>query len=121
MSAIIYEYECQSKKCGIVSEVVQRLSEPQLTKCPKCKRGKVIKLISLPAHPVVPGHPLDEYKKIKQEAKQIAQKIIKGDEKVIADVLGPSAVGDSPNPPANVSKPKQLKDVKKGVIKRRGS
>lgn len=114
-----YEFECQAKKCGAISEVVQSIHAEPIKKCPKCKRGKVIKLISLPARPVVPGDPRDEYKKIKQEAKQIAQKIIKGDEKTIADVLGPSAVGDSPNPPANAAKPKQLKDVKKGVIKRR--
>lgn len=118
MSAIVYEYECQSKKCGVVSEVVQRLSEPQLTKCPKCKRGKVIKLISLPAKPVVPGDPRDEYKKMKQDAKKIAQRILKGDEAAIADVYGEGMLNGEP--PKAAPKPKQLKDIKKGkgVIRR---
>lgn len=117
----VYTYECQSKKCGEIFEEYQTLSDAPLKKCNVCKRGKVIKIISLPARPVVPGHPMEEIAKIKQEAKKIAQKIVKGDEKTIADVLGPSAVGDSPNPPANVPKPKELKDVKKGVIKRRST
>lgn len=118
VSQILYEYECQSKKCGVVSEVAQRLSEDPLTKCPKCKRGKVIKLISLTARPVVPGDPRDEYIKIKQEAKQIAQRIIKGDEKAIADVYGEGVASGKEAPKA--AKPKTMKDIqgKKGVIKR---
>jgi len=39
----IYEYECP--KCGVV-EVTQRITEDPLTRCPKCKRRKVKKLIS---------------------------------------------------------------------------
>ena len=38
----IYEYQC--KKCGEF-EVVQKITEPQLKRCPTC-RGKVTKLIS---------------------------------------------------------------------------
>ena len=115
---MVYEYECQAKKCGVVSEVIQTLSEPPLKRCPVCKRGKVIKLISLPARPVVPGDPRDEYKKMKQEAKQIAQRIIKGDEKAIADIYGDDVADGKPR--KELPKPKQLKDVKgKGVIKRR--
>lgn len=115
----VYNYECSN--CEHAFEEYQKLADKPFKKCPECKKFKLVKVISLPAKPFVPGHPLDEFKKMKQEAKQIAQKIIRGDEKAIADVLGPSALGDSPNPPANAPKPKQLKDVKKGVIKRRGS
>lgn len=113
-----YEFECQAKKCGVVSEVVQSIYDEPIKKCPECKRGKVIKLISLPARPVVPGDPRDEYQKVKLEAKKIAQKIIKGDEKAIADVYGEGMLNGEP--PASAPKPKQLKDVKngKGVIKR---
>lgn len=111
-----YEYLCESKKCGIVSEVTQSLSEAPLTKCPKCKRGKVIKLISLPAKAVIPGDFRDEYAKIKKEAKEIAQKIVKGDEKAIADVYGeglPNNIG--------VSKQKTLNDLKgkKSFVRRK--
>lgn len=112
-----YEYECQAKKCGALSEVVQSIHEEPLKKCPQCKRGKVIKLISLTARPVVPGHPLDEIQKMKLEAKKIAQKIVNGDEKAIADVYGEDvAAGKAPK---NTSKPKQLKDVKgKSAVRR---
>lgn len=39
----IYEYECQ--KCGHHAEVLQKFSDPPVSKCEKCK-GKMRKLIS---------------------------------------------------------------------------
>lgn len=39
----IYEYECQ--KCGLHAEVLQKFSDPPVSKCDKCK-GKMRKLIS---------------------------------------------------------------------------
>lgn len=39
----IYEYEC--KKCGQLSEVWQKFSDPPLTKCGSCK-GKLRRIIS---------------------------------------------------------------------------
>jgi putative FmdB family regulatory protein len=42
----IYEYKCL--KCGSVLEVVQKISDEPLKKCPKCK-GPLKKLISPPA------------------------------------------------------------------------
>lgn len=117
----VYTYECQAKKCGEVFEEYQKLSDEPLKKCLVCKRGKAIKIISLPAKPFVPGHPLDEMKKMKLEAKKIAQKIIKGDENAIADVYGEGMLNGEPSKAA--PKPKQLKDVtsKKSVIKRRST
>lgn len=41
----LYEYECAS--CGTF-EVIQRFSDPPLTRCPKCA-GRVHKLLSAPA------------------------------------------------------------------------
>ena len=41
----LYEYECGS--CGTF-EVIQRFSDPPLTRCPKCA-GRVQKLLSAPA------------------------------------------------------------------------
>ncbi len=41
----IYEYKCL--KCKKVFEELQSFSDPDLTKCPYCKKGKVEKLISL--------------------------------------------------------------------------
>jgi putative FmdB family regulatory protein len=42
----LYEYKC--KKCGEIFEVIQKISEPPLTKCIKCG-GPVVKIISPPA------------------------------------------------------------------------
>lgn len=39
----IYEYECQ--KCGRHTEVLQKFSDPPVSKCEKCK-GRMRKLIS---------------------------------------------------------------------------
>ncbi len=113
---MVYEYECLSKKCGVVSEVVQRLSDKPITKCPLCKRGKVIKLISLPAKAVVPGDPMQEYAKIKKEAKEIAQRIVRGDEQTIADIYGEGA--PSNKLPKGATKQKTMDQVKGGKIKR---
>jgi putative FmdB family regulatory protein len=43
----IYEYECL--KCGHNLEVMQKISDKPLTKCPKCKASKLEKLLSAPA------------------------------------------------------------------------
>lgn len=113
----IYTYECQAKKCGEVFEEYQKLTDEPIKKCKICKRGKAIKIISLPARPVVPGDPRDEMAKIKLEAKQIAKKIVNGDERAIADIYGDDVAEGKPRKEA--PKPKMLKDVKgKSAIKR---
>ena len=40
----IYEYECL--KCGNHMEVMQKMSDEPLTKCPKCKANKLEKIFS---------------------------------------------------------------------------
>jgi putative FmdB family regulatory protein len=40
----IYEYECA--KCGHQLEIMQKMSDTPLTKCPKCKASKLAKLFS---------------------------------------------------------------------------
>lgn len=40
----IYEYECL--KCGNHVEVMQKMSDKPLTKCPKCKANKLEKIFS---------------------------------------------------------------------------
>jgi putative FmdB family regulatory protein len=42
----IYEYRCT--KCGHRFEAIQKVSDPPLTRCEKCK-GKVERLVSSPA------------------------------------------------------------------------
>ncbi len=111
----VREYECQAKKCGEIFELFEAMNDPPLKKCKICKRGKVIRLISLTARPVVPGDFQEEMIKIKQDAKKIAQKIIKGDQNAYEDIYG-----DPTAPKKEVKKPKTLDQTKgvKGGIKR---
>jgi putative FmdB family regulatory protein len=41
-----YEYQCQA--CGSQVEVLQKISEPPLRKCPECGKSKLTKLVSAP-------------------------------------------------------------------------
>ncbi|HET8946577.1 MAG TPA: zinc ribbon domain-containing protein [Candidatus Polarisedimenticolia bacterium] len=43
----LYEYEC--KRCHHRFERIQKFSDPLAKKCPKCKVGRLEKLISAPA------------------------------------------------------------------------
>ncbi len=43
----LYEYQC--KKCGHRFEEIQKFSDKPLTKCPKCRKGRLEKLLSAPA------------------------------------------------------------------------
>jgi len=60
---------------------------------------------------------MEEYAKIKREAKQIAQKIIRGDQETIADIYGDDVASGKPK--KELPKPKTLNDVKNGVVKRK--
>jgi len=41
-----YEYECQA--CKFYCEVMQKISDPPLTKCPSCGKKRLKKLVSAP-------------------------------------------------------------------------
>jgi putative FmdB family regulatory protein len=42
----IYEYECEN--CKFYTELLQKISDPPLTKCPSCGKNKMKKLVSAP-------------------------------------------------------------------------
>ena len=42
-----YEYECQN--CKFYTEVLQKISDPPLAKCPSCGKKKMVKLVSAPS------------------------------------------------------------------------
>lgn len=109
----VYNYECQN--CEYFFEEYQKINDDPLKKCPSCKKTKLIKVISLPARPVVPGDMFEEMAKIKREAKQTAKKIMRGDEAAAADVFGENKTNSNIKLPT----PKKLSDVKGGKIKRR--
>jgi putative FmdB family regulatory protein len=41
-----YEYQCRS--CGELTEVLQKVSDPPLRKCPSCGKSQLTKLVSAP-------------------------------------------------------------------------
>ncbi len=41
-----YEYQCQA--CGAQAEVLQKISDGPLKKCPDCGKSKMVKLVSAP-------------------------------------------------------------------------
>ena len=41
-----YEYQCQA--CGAQVEVLQKISDAPLRKCPECGKAKLVKLVSAP-------------------------------------------------------------------------
>jgi putative FmdB family regulatory protein len=41
-----YEYQCRA--CGTLTEVLQKVSDPPLRKCPKCGKSQLQKLVSAP-------------------------------------------------------------------------
>jgi putative FmdB family regulatory protein len=43
----IYEYQC--KACGHHLEEIQGFNDAPLTKCPQCKKAKLVKLVSAPS------------------------------------------------------------------------
>ena len=58
-----YEYECQA--CKFYTEVMQKITDAPLTRCPSCGKRTLKKLVSAPAFRLkgVDGaeHSLDEY------------------------------------------------------------
>jgi putative FmdB family regulatory protein len=41
-----YEYQCRA--CGKLTEVLQKVSDPPLRKCPECGKAQLVKLVSAP-------------------------------------------------------------------------
>jgi putative FmdB family regulatory protein len=41
-----YEYQCQA--CGAQTEVLQKISDAPLRKCPDCGKARLVKLVSAP-------------------------------------------------------------------------
>jgi putative FmdB family regulatory protein len=43
----IYEYQCQA--CGYREDILQKISDKPIVKCPKCSANKMTKLVSAPS------------------------------------------------------------------------
>lgn len=79
----IYEYECT--KCGHQTEVWQKITDPDVTKCEKC-RGKMRKLISQSAfHLKGTGWYVTDYKSKKESEKKAPKGETKSEAKASDD------------------------------------
>jgi putative FmdB family regulatory protein len=63
-----YEYECQA--CKFYTEVMQKISDAPLTKCPSCGKRKLKKLVSAPVFRLKGGGWYETDFKSDQEAKR---------------------------------------------------
>lgn len=110
----IREYSCS--QCNEIFEEYESMNADPLEDCKYCEGGKVMRIMSLTARPVVPGDPRDAVLAAKAEGKAMAREILKGNQEVIADVYGDDVA--SGKPMKAQPKPKTLDQVTNGKIKR---
>ena len=74
-----YEYECL--KCGHVFDTFQKITDKPLTRCPKCKKGKVKRMIGAGAGIIFRGsgfyatdYRSDGYRKAAKAEKPVPKK-----------------------------------------------
>ena len=68
-----YEYECEN--CKFYKEVMQKVSDPPLRKCPSCGRNKLKKLVSAPVFRLKgAGWYETDFKSDKEQKRNLAEK-----------------------------------------------
>jgi putative FmdB family regulatory protein len=68
-----YEYECQS--CKFYTEVMQKISDPPLVKCPSCGKQTLKKLVSAPVFRLKgSGWYETDFKSDKEEKRNLAER-----------------------------------------------
>jgi putative FmdB family regulatory protein len=83
-----YEYECEN--CKFYAEVLQKISDPPLTKCPSCGKTKMKKLISAPVFRLKGGGWYEtDFKSDKEEKRNLA--VEKEPESASSDAKGAEA------------------------------
>lgn len=82
----IYDYKCLS--CKYQFSEIQSINDPEVDTCPKCKEKKIRKILSLTQARTTYSARENYERIIKQEAKEIAEKIKAGDEEAAADFFG---------------------------------
>ncbi|MCZ8130616.1 MAG: zinc ribbon domain-containing protein [Steroidobacteraceae bacterium] len=93
-----YEYQCRA--CGAHHEVLQKISDPPLRKCPSCGQFKLQKLVSAPVFRLKGGGWYETDFKSDQETRR----------NLVGDDKGQSS--DSPSESKSESKPDAKPDAK---------
>lgn len=104
-----YEYECTN--CKFYSEVMQRISEPPLKKCPSCGKSTMKKLVSAPNFRLKGGGWYETDFKSEQENKRNLALEKEPDGKPAAEAKAPDATPDAKagEPKAGETKPAETK------------
>lgn len=88
-----YEYECQA--CGHAFEALQSITEPKLTRCPKCKKNKLARLIGAGSGVIFKGSGFYETDYKRKDASKDAPKSGKKDAPAPSCASGSCPLKDS--------------------------
>ena len=95
-----YEYQCQA--CGVQVEVMQKITDAPLKKCPECGKSKLTKLISAPVFRLKGGGWYEtDFKSDKDKQRNLAG----------ADKDSPAPASEA-KPAADAAKVTPVKDAK---------
>ncbi len=98
-----YEYECQS--CKFYAEVMQKISDPPLTKCPSCGKRTMQKLISAPVFRLKGGGWYEtDFKSDKEEKRNLA--VEREESKPAAEESKPESKAPAADAAAKPAEPK---------------
>lgn len=98
-----YEYECQS--CKFYTEVMQKISDPPLAKCPSCGRRTLKKLVSAPVFRLKgSGWYETDFKSDKEEKRNLA--VEREESKPAAEESKPEAKAPAAESAAKPAEPK---------------
>jgi putative FmdB family regulatory protein len=101
-----YEYQCRA--CGKLTEVLQKVSDPPLKKCPECGRSQLVKLVSAPVFRLKGGGWYETDFKSDQENKRN----LVGDKEEAAPKADDSKSGEGEKPAEK--KPEAAESASKG-------
>ena|SRR6187551_3750386 len=117
-----YEYQCQA--CGAQVEVLQKISDAPLKKCPECGKSRLTKLISAPSFRLAGGGwyetdfktDKDKKKNLVEAEKGEAKSADKAEAKAETKEAKPESKPESKPEPKSDSKP-AAKPVKTSTAK----
>ena len=98
-----YEYQCQA--CGAQVEVMQKITDAPLKKCPECGKSRLVKLVSAPVFRLKGGGWYEtDFKTDKDKRKRLVDG---GAEPAPAAEAAPAGKDAKPEQPAKPDKPEK--------------
>jgi putative FmdB family regulatory protein len=102
-----YEYQCQA--CGAQTEVMQKISDAPLKKCPECGKSRLVKLVSAPVFRLKGGGWYETDFKTDKDNKRNLVESEKGEAKADAK---PETKADAKPEAKDTAKPEAKADTK---------